>query len=568
MRRLGALLRARWADLAAGLALIVALGLYATLLTRAVELGHAEPDIDAYVWLGKSLWSGNGAAVADDDPFRFHSHAWVDTVDGRVTTKYAPGFPLLLGLAWRIGGDDAMFVVPALLSWLTLLGMYLLLRAWTMSRIASLAAVVALACNPLFLFHANYLLAHTSNMCVVTWGMLFLWRWWQRPRVRTGLAAGLLLGGAVSIRHTSLLFTGAVAIALLAWAWRVRRTRPLPWRPAAALAAGLALIPLALAAYQHGLFGAPWRTGYALSDEQAAFTLDAFRTNGPSMIQDAWRHLLFLLLPFGVAGLIVVGPGTARAMRLAWAVPLVLLYGCYYWYLGGAFWFRFHMAVFPVLIGAAFALLDGVRAAWPARAAAVVLLAGTQVWFARNDIEKAWDGRMHLRDTMHAPAGRALDAHTADDAVVFTTGHYEHYTARRDHRTSYALDRFQSGYGARAFRPRDATPDRRRRFPEPRRQSARTERLKHFYATHDDAALEAWRHRIVRQALDAGREVVFLVPEGMASAVPRYVPNDVATQSITPFAVPRSAGRGRIRTNDWAIVHVGPVAAADAQSGR
>ena len=59
-----------------------------------------------------------------------------------------------------------------------------------------------LACCQVLLSFAEQPLSHGPALCMVTWGMYFLLRWWQTESIWRGTLAGLCLGYAVSIRYT------------------------------------------------------------------------------------------------------------------------------------------------------------------------------------------------------------------------------------------------------------------------------------------------------------------------------------------------------------------------------
>ena len=71
--------------------------------------------------------------------------------------------------------------------------------------------------------------------------------------------------------------------------------------------------------------------------------------------------MLFLFFPLGVAGMLIVGNLTERLMRLAWFVPLFLLYSSYYWQAGGPPFLRFFICTFPLIIGTSFMLLEQIK---------------------------------------------------------------------------------------------------------------------------------------------------------------------------------------------------------------
>ncbi len=261
-------------DLAAYIALAVIIAIYAWVEITHFTPAYQEVDPDGYLTLAKRIAEGGPLAVKEDDPFMYQSHVWVENNDGEVAPKFAPGYPALMAVAYLLGGDGAMFLVSPIMGFIGLIGAYFLFRLW-MSRLASLAGVFCLATNAMILTYSGYLLTHASNMCLVVWGMFFLWRWVRGIGRFSGLGAGLLLGAAVTMRHTSLLLA-AVLITAAAVRWvryfRTKGTSEQPRRDTLILLASYSLFPLLMMIYDWVMFDSPFTTGYELSGEQWAFT--------------------------------------------------------------------------------------------------------------------------------------------------------------------------------------------------------------------------------------------------------------------------------------------------------
>src|SRR5258708_30204930 len=82
--------------------------------------------------------------------------------------------------------------------------MFLPARARAGSFYAILAMIV-LAAGQTLLLYSQESNSHTPSVCLVIWGIFFLLRWWQTGAWWRGLAAGFLLGCAVTIRYTEAL---------------------------------------------------------------------------------------------------------------------------------------------------------------------------------------------------------------------------------------------------------------------------------------------------------------------------------------------------------------------------
>lgn len=321
----------------AWLALIVALLFYGTLQVRNFVPASAEPDTDGYIILAKRIATGAPLAQRDADIFEHANHVWVENARGEVIPKYAPGYPALLAVAYRLGGDTAMYWVAPVLGGLALIGAWLWFRCW-LSELACSFAILTLAGNRMFLDYASYPLSHVAELCFAVWGLYFL----GRPRTTDALAAGLLLGFACTVRHTAVLLLLPVLV-----------TRP-SWKTLATFAVG----PAILAAYNWSIFGAPWRTGYALSDEQGAFGIGSFWSNTRMLATGLNGEYLVFLFPLALLGMTLFGKPRERWLRLSCFVPVVVLHALYYWSQPTLAYYRFLYATLPVLIGCVFLCLD------------------------------------------------------------------------------------------------------------------------------------------------------------------------------------------------------------------
>ena len=301
-------------------------------------------DPDGYLMLAKHIANGGPLAVKENDPFMYQSHVWVENSDGEVAPKFAPGYPVLLAIAYLLGGDDAMFLVSPVMGLLMLVGAYFLFRLW-MSRLAALAAVFCLATNAMVLVYSGYLLTHASNACFAVWGMFFLWRWVRGSGRIPAAVAGLLLGTAVTMRHTSILL-GIVVFAAIVVRWRRARpgqgySRPLV-AEAMLLLGAYGFVLLLLGLYDWFIFGSPFTSGYALSGEQYALSLRNIPNHLRTLLKGLNFEGLFLSFPIGLVGLLLAGPTGESLMRVLWFAPLCLFYAAYYWAPGGAAYYRSH----------------------------------------------------------------------------------------------------------------------------------------------------------------------------------------------------------------------------------
>ncbi len=234
--------------------------------------------IDQFGYLTFARDLAEGRVFHDWEPARFISHGVargqkIDVLaqtyvlaDGRLYCRYAPGFPLLLAAALRLGGEIGVHLVnPLAMAGLVLvlgaLGTRLFRSAW--SGLVT-AILLVLLPNYLLLWSISPLRDVPAHAIALLGLFLLLPLPETTPRrlgVLRTVGAGLLLGYAVSIRPDAVFY--GVPAALLALSWRPRQLAPLL---AGALACVLGASPLL--AYNALVTGNPFRPTQAMEIEE------------------------------------------------------------------------------------------------------------------------------------------------------------------------------------------------------------------------------------------------------------------------------------------------------------
>lgn len=478
---------------------------------------YQEVDPDGYLVLAKRIARGEPLAVRDDDPFMYQSHVWVENERGETIPKFAPGYPLLLSAFYLIFGDEGMFYVSPLMGGIALIGAYLLFTRW-MSTAASLVAALTLAANAMFLIYSGYLLAHASNLCFVTWGMFFLWKWVKDPSVRYGVGAGLTLGYAVTIRPTSILLAFAVAIAAVSSLIEGRKSRLYPFRELAALAACYALFPLLLALYNRSVFGSPFVTGYFLSGEQYAYSLSSFAKNIHTINRGLSFEALFMVFPIGLLGMVLLGTWTDRLMRLMWFLPVYILYASFYWAPPGMSYLRFLICTFPVFVGSSYAFVDRISESKAKRYAAIILLCFFIVAIRLHSTVVSMKTVVSDQGSRNLVFASRVASETLDsNAVILSRYPVYCYLGTRENFRFYDLKIFSKRYGQTEFRDETTIRKERKRrwryFPAPRRQEKRTKCLRELYSNLNSSQLKEKKRDLIESFLKNSRQVAFLIPK-------------------------------------------------------
>lgn len=291
------------------------------------------PDANGYVVQARLIVEGGQTGFSPAAPVQYVGMHWLETRDGVFHSRYPAGLPLLMAAAWRIGGLPAALLVNPVLASATVLLVFFLARPFAGGPLALLAAAVV-AAIPVTNQHALDADAHVAAAFFLVAGVLALRAFVARPAPGRGILAGVLLGIVPAIRYPE----AVIGLAVAGWlAWRVRPA----WRAWPAVAG--AAIPLGvLGAHNAAAYGAFWKTGYALTNEQTGFGLEYFLRHAIPYLQalSAQGPLLFFAL--GAAGLATLAVHrewrAEGALFAGIVVPLVLLYMAYYFGggLGGA----------------------------------------------------------------------------------------------------------------------------------------------------------------------------------------------------------------------------------------
>lgn len=355
--------------------------------------GPGNPGIDenAYLVAGKNFAHHFTTGMHPSSPYAYVGPMWIRTDSGWYYPKYPIGVPILNAVAIWISGfhNNAAFYTSPVCAALAVFAMFLLMRAIAGSWAGVLAAV-ALATNSTVLSLALVPSSHAPAICFSLWGMYVLLRWWRTGRVWLGIAAGLILGFAVTVRYTEgmLLFplmqwpqewvqwmkgsgTGKVAyavlrclpvgplgiVALLTIRWKNWRSYVRAAVPLAAWA-----IPVGyLLIFNRVTIGS--LTGYDPTNESIGFTVAEFCNKWETTVQQLHLYGLFFLLPLGVLGMLVMFNKSWWRLGLflaLWFLPGAALYTAYYWgqRTPGVAYLRFFLSLYPPVIASALWLIS------------------------------------------------------------------------------------------------------------------------------------------------------------------------------------------------------------------
>src|SRR5262245_11498729 len=153
------------------------------------------------------LFDNDGTCTGDEIPYdslakRIFTGKGFTLETGEPTAWRTPGFPLLLGLIYRMTGDDRSLAraILAMLTGLTSLGVFWLCLALT--KDTSISLLSALGWESLLMTNklAGMLMGESPAALIFVSGLILVVAAARRESIRLAGAAGLLFGFAVMIR--------------------------------------------------------------------------------------------------------------------------------------------------------------------------------------------------------------------------------------------------------------------------------------------------------------------------------------------------------------------------------
>ena len=283
------------------------------------------------------------------DKLEFIGSMWVVNDRGEFYPKYPPLYPLLAAGMNAMLGPGGGFYATLWGAVLAAAGIFVLARFFLGPWYALLAAAAAVS-SPVLSGLAVTKNSHTPSLALFVWGMVAFFaaltpkreQWF---RILLAAVSGFLIAYCTGIRYTDFLLILIPAAAAFLFTRKRRRRNLL-----IGLAAGAALPYGALALFHWHAYGAPWRSGYSLTDESSAFV--------PSFILDNLRVYVpeFFISVIGPLGAFALLFRRVRWRRLlfwlVWLLPTFVLYLMYYWApeSGGTGAMRFLVPLIPAVI--------------------------------------------------------------------------------------------------------------------------------------------------------------------------------------------------------------------------
>lgn len=401
--------------------LVATLLAYAGFLALYYAPATIHPDANGYWAQGSLIWQTGHTWFTPESDAQYVGMHWLLNGENTFVSRYPPGFPLVVGLVQHLFGWKASVLVNPVLAVVTLVGVYL-----TLKRLASpawgIVAILVLAANPAFTVHALTQISHMAVAFCVVWGFYLLIRWSDSRRLIDVFAAGLVLGCIPSTRYADAI----VALGVLAFMLLHIRSTPKAWKHFLVAFAG-AMIPITpLLIRNQLLFGAFWRTGYALTNEQTGFSWQNFLDHSIpylQMLQSGGLGMMFALGLIGMLWMIFVPrTRTIAVLFLVSAIPFLFVYMAYYWAMGvgnagmggnvgGAM--RFLVPIVPLFVIAGAWVMSQAMVTTPltARILIPIVIVAMQILLYGQSL------RTELQRSFASKSVLALTTHEIDDIV-------------------------------------------------------------------------------------------------------------------------------------------------------
>jgi hypothetical protein len=409
------------AVLAGALALVIA---YAGLRWGVLVAGGS----DSYGYVSQAgLWRRGSLIVHQDvvrpTPWPFAAETWTPlgyrpsphARDGYVPL-YAPGLPLLMAAAQALGGFCAAFAVVPLCGALTIWLTFVLGRRLFESPAIALGGAVLVAVSPVFLYQ---LMNAMSDVPVTAFCTLAL----VLASSRRAFASGLAMAVAIGIRPN----LAPLAAVIGACSWLTREDRADGVRALIRCGAGIAPSLAGIAWLNGVLYESPLVSGYGTTGD-----LYAVSSFGPNLAHYTTWIAEVETPVVALAALYVAVPRLWPPPRFPFArlliggtMAVVLLSYLFYqpfdvwWYL------RFLLPMWPVMMLATVAALDGIvasRAVWP-RAIVVTSIVAALVWHHLHFARSRHTFDLGRSERKYVDVARYVALQTEPGAVVLSHQH-------------------------------------------------------------------------------------------------------------------------------------------------
>jgi hypothetical protein len=386
------------------------------------------PDANGYFAQAAQVATSGRTALEPESPLSYIGTHWLETADGRFFSRYPPGVGILVAIPYELFGPEAGLYLTPLLASLTLLLLFFLCRLHAGEWFA-LGAALLFAVHPTANQQAFNWGAHTAVTFFIVAELWLLSSWARRPAAWKAALAGLVFGLIPALRYAEVVAGFGVAGFMLYYVAVVRRDR---WRDLIA-AFSAAAIPLGLLMWRNALaFGSPFKTGYALTNEQqwgSGFSFAFFELKWLRHVEMLMGPGMGLFFALGLAGLVALcARKRTRSLGILLVgviVPVSLVYTAYYFGRFTAGELRFLLPTLPLYLISAFCFSREYGKSTAVRAGFVFLvLAQVGLWVPETIDSASQRGRDLTRAATAIQFVR--DNVPPDGVVIADSGLQEH----------------------------------------------------------------------------------------------------------------------------------------------
>ena len=385
------------------------------------EPAISTPDANGYFAQARLIAEQQRTWFETESALQYIPPHWLRTEAGRYFSKYPPGLPLIAAVAWWFAGPTAALMVNPIMASLTVLGLFLLCKNWIGDHWALLAAALMML-NPVANEQALWAFGHTGRRVLHGLGWCIVWPNGQRRTLSRTPSPPVCV--SVSSRQSAMP-KPCWGLAALVFVALHLKTNPQYRRSVFAGLIGAAIPISALCIRNHAAFGAVWKTGYSITNEQTGFGWIYFKDYALPYLQQLLAEGSGLVFGLGLVGLAVLCSQRAtwkRGILLALlVVPTTVLYMAYYFPPDGAS-MRFlvpTLFVYPIA-GVWLLKLLAVHYPRPAVAGAITLLLFTTGW----SLPPALQG-LERQERTNGALARATDVlkeHVEPGSIVIADG--------------------------------------------------------------------------------------------------------------------------------------------------
>lgn len=234
---------------------------------------------------------------------QFTGYTWMrNTESDRYDNIWPVGFPAILAATRATLGAKAVYWVNPAMAALALIAFFVFCRAWIGSTWA-LASLALFALNPVFNQHVHFNYSHIVVLFFLLTSLALITAGWRNRRYLILMyAAGFCAGCIPAIRLPECLLGPPIFLYVMAKSLDEKQW----WRCPTAFAAGAAIPILAFCVWNQAAYGAFWKTGYSILNQnvEKIFSLEHFALYSLGYVQKIFGEGSGFIFAPGALGIV------------------------------------------------------------------------------------------------------------------------------------------------------------------------------------------------------------------------------------------------------------------------